>query len=209
MADSKVSGLVSNIALAASDLINIIQGLTSKKIRLDALVGLTLIQEQLLLSDIATVTFNNIPQAPWRHLILRCYARHAEAVTDNYLRMRFNNDSGANYDYQHDLIGHTTTSFGATMATTSMIIGDFPGASSTRSTQIGAAEVFIPNYAQATFEKASIARAGCTFSTANGVNFVHDMGFWRNIAAITRIDIIETAGANIKAGSLFSLYGSM
>jgi hypothetical protein len=209
MADSKVSGLASNIALAATDLINIIQGLTSKKVRLDALVGLTLIQEQLLGADTGTVTFNNIPQTPWRHLVLKWYGRHLENISDNYIRLRFNNDSGANYDYQHQLITNNVTSFATSLAQTSIIIGDLPGLLSTRTTQAGAGEGYIPHYAGSTFEKCIICRAGCTMGGANATNAIHDMGFWRNVAAITRIDIIQHAGANIKAGSIFSLYGSM
>jgi hypothetical protein len=210
MADSKVSGLASNVAITANDLINLIQGLNSKKIPISSLIGLTLIAESLLGADTGVITFNNIPQIPWRHLILRAYARHVEAVTDNYLRIRFNNDSGNNYDYQHQFIQNATTSFSGSVTQPGIIIGDFPGASSTRATQIGGSETYIPNYAQSTFEKCAISRAGCSFSAAaSGVNAVHDMGFWRNVAAITRIDIFQTNGANIKAGSLFSLYGSM
>src|SRR5215510_7674461 len=214
MADQKVSQLANIVTPLGTDELYIVASGLSKAISMNDLAnflaglsGYSLIQEQLLGSDVASVAFQNIPQT-FRNLVLKCYARHSEAVSDNYLRMRFNNDSGANYDYQHAFFVNATTSISATYTQTSFIIGDVPGNNSTRNTQMGFIEINIPHYTGTTFEKLAICHSGGTWLTAgDGTGSQIESGGWRSTAAISRIDVFPTAG-NLKAGSLFSLYGT-
>lgn len=59
-----------------------------------------LINEVVLGSDTASITFNNIPQ-DWRHLVIKYRARaagsNASFVITQPVGIRFNNDTGANY----------------------------------------------------------------------------------------------------------------
>jgi len=170
-------------------------------------LGLQKIAEVLLGADAASVSFSSIPQT-YRHLILMCYARITESVTNDYMYLQFNGDTGANYDYQHSIMGGSSTSFSSTYGQTQGRCGDLAGATSTRSTSVGMAEILIPHYAGATFDKAWLSRGGDVYLQAgsNGTSTGLWGGNWRNTAPLTSITLLPAAN-NFKAGSLFTLYG--
>jgi hypothetical protein len=169
--------------------------------------GLVLIQEQSLSGDAASVSFTSIPQTGFSHLKLVCMGRMTEAVTDNYLLVQFNGDTGANYDTQFLRAINTAIAGATSYGATSGRIGDWTGSSATTGTQISNAEISIPSYAGTTFDKSltSTSAMKCGTSGSN-MNVFLSTVHWRSTAAINRIDILPSAN-NIKAGSVFSLYG--
>ncbi len=169
---------------------------------------MSLISENLLLADAASVSFTNIPQN-FRHLKIIIRARTTQAVAASNLNLQFNSDTAANYDYQQNATTSTNTTGGGTAAAqTSAPVGNFPGTSSTRTTQVGMAEVTIPHYGDATFEKiGSSVNWDINTNPTSANNYVVSSGFlWRSTSPITRIDVVAPSGS-IKAGSIISVYG--
>ncbi|MGH7184501.1 MAG: hypothetical protein ACREJN_21355 [Nitrospiraceae bacterium] len=168
--------------------------------------ALTLIAENLLTVDTAVITFSTIP-GTYRNLRLVYYGRITEATTDDYPTIRFNNDSGSNYDYQRSLISSTSIPGGQQAAAqTSARSGDLPGTSSSRSGQTGMAEIVIPMYAGTTLEKCASVWGGVIYTGSSGMLNYAGFVAWRSTSAITQIDLSSPSGKFV-AGSLFSLYG--
>lgn len=168
--------------------------------------GLTLIQEQLLGADVASVTFSAIPGS-YRHLRCIIYGKITEAVTDDYVYAQFNGDTGANYDHQQGFAIQSALSAANTFAQTKMRLGELAGASSSSAAQPGFLDVMIPHYAGTTFNKLAKSESGFTIGTSgNGTAASFWMGHWRSTAAITSIVWLPAAN-NFKAGTIFSLYG--
>lgn len=172
----------------------------------DAVGGQVLIQEQLLVGDVASVTFAAIP-GTYRHLRLVIVGRLTEAVTDNYIFLQFNADTGANYDHQQLTAVNTTLGGSGVVAQTKIRVGELAGASASSADMAGHVDIDIPYYSGAVWNKLTKSRSGFCIGTAAGSLFVSDWcGHWRNKAAITQIVVLPTAN-NFKTGSLFSLYG--
>lgn len=175
----------------------------------DAVSGFGLIQEQLLVGDVASVTFTLPATTPFRHLRLMCYGRVTEAVTDNYVYLQFNADTGANYDHQQLTSNQTSPASAVLYAQTKIRLGEFAGASAAAASNAGSFEVLIPHYAGATFDKHTIVSGGGAWGTATtGIITMHTYGRWRSAAAITSIVLLPSAN-NFKTGSIFSLYGML
>ena len=58
------------------------------------------LDDQLLGASTASITFLNPLPTGFRHLLIEWFARGDTVATSTPLILRFNNDSGANYDYQ-------------------------------------------------------------------------------------------------------------
>lgn len=165
-----------------------------------------LIQEQLLVGDVASVTFAAIPQT-YRHLRLTILGRLTEAVTDNYVYIQFNADTGANYDYQQITGVNTSIAGSAQVAQVKIRLGELVGASASSANMAGHLTVDIPYYSGAVWNKLTNALcAFCMGTTTGSLEASHTIGHWRNNAAITSIVVLPSAN-NFKTGSLFSLYG--
>lgn len=170
------------------------------------LQGMTLIAENLLGSDQASISFGSIPST-YRHLLIVLYGRLTESVGDQYVYLRFNSDSGSNYDFQHGVFVGSTTSIAANYAQTRIRVGDWTGATSSSANMAGGGLILIPMYAGSTFEKTLHAFGGMVSSTSGANATVAGWtGHWRNAAAVTQIDFTPNAN-NFKTGSIFSLYG--
>lgn len=178
--------------------------------RLDANRWGSLIQEQLLAGDQQFVTFSSIPQT-YRHLKLVINGRFTFVTTDGYLMMRFNGDAGANYDVEQHYGAGTVHSLAITYGLTAGRVIDMTGASASTATQIGAGEILIPHYSGSTFDKAWSSVMTSKWNTSgNSITSGTFGGQWRSQAPITQIDFLLDPAAgvgNLKAGSLFSLYG--
>lgn len=175
----------------------------------DVFSGFGLIQEQLLGSDVASVTFTLPATTPFRHLRLVCYGRVTEAVTDNYIYLQFNGDTAANYDHQQLTSNQTVPASAVLYAQTKIRLGEFAGASAAAASNAGSFEVLIPHYVGATFDKHTIASGGGAWGTATtGVITMQTYGRWRSAAAITSI-VLSPSANNFKTGSIFSLYGML
>lgn len=156
-----------------------------------------------------TVTFSSIP-ATYQHLQIRCILRNDEA-SNAYrdLRIRFNGDTGTNYN-AHLLYGNGTTlsaTHRADANTYTYITASLDGfpRNSVTSNAMGAVIIDIHNYASTTDNKTSRHFGGVTDGAGAGVVFVSG-GLWRSTSAITSVSIIAEAG-NWTAASQFALYG--
>jgi hypothetical protein len=161
------------------------------------------LSDSTLGADTASFDITGI-SAAYKHLLIIAQLRGTHADIQTELRLRFNNDSGSNYDGHY----HFTTSGAATgvtnnPATTSAQLGLITADTATAD-RAGSAHILIPNYASATFQKniefhTAYARSG-DYATTDG------SGAWRNTAAVDRITILPGT-ANWKAGSRLTLYG--
>ncbi len=167
--------------------------------------GMVQLARTVLGSDTTPVTFSSISGA-YNHLKLIITGRDTTSAVIGSVGIRFNNDSGANYDWQvwYGVVATSTAT--ASTAQTSGNIAVLPGATSARAASQGQVEILIPDYAATTFEKTCMATNSCP--AANTVGTIYTLlstNSWRNTAAITRIDFIATT--NFKTGSIFTLYG--
>ncbi len=166
--------------------------------------GIVQLARQVLGSDTATVTFNSISGA-YNHLKLIITGRDIQSAVIATALMRFNNDSGANYDY-NVLFGVSGTPLSSTAAAqTAGNAGILPGATSTRASVQGQMEILIPDYAATVFEKTATSTNTCPGGTSADFYSLIASSAWRNTAAITRIDLL--ANNKFKTGSIFTLYG--
>lgn len=158
-----------------------------------------------LAAPAATVDLQSIP-ADFVSLLLVAYLRGDQAVSFTGVFIRFNNDTGANYDYQHVTGNAATAAAAETLAGTSIQVGQAPHANAVGNSYAAIA-VEIPNYVQGTNHKAvNSASALKTGTSTGGLVVLHAAGFWRNAAAINRITLLMSSGSFV-ANSRVSLYG--
>ncbi len=152
-----------------------------------------------------TVSITGIP-ATFRDLVLVVRGRGDTAATSVGVALRFNNDSGANYDDERVTGANAALSESTSVSGTSATIGSLPAASGLAN-DVGLIELAIQDYRGTTFLKAA---AGLNAYRTGGLaaNFVLQMraAYWRSQAAINRVDVIASAG-NFASGSVISLYG--
>lgn len=143
--------------------------------------------------------------ATYTNLMLYLSARGDNATTSIGVIMRFNNDSGANYDYENLTASAATVASTETIATTSAFIGNCP-ANTAGASLFSSHSIFIANYAGTTANKTAEATAALKYGTASG-NMVRYLTscFWRNSAAISRITLLPATG-NFVAGTRATLY---
>lgn len=149
----------------------------------------------------ADVDFTSIPSG-FRHLMI--VGRVRPATDNSQFHMRYNGDSGANYDRDNADGGANTNALASTFFS---VLGR-PATSGIKNTADYSAVFYtlIPNYAEATLFK-NHASFGA-FRTAAAGNIVghHSGGMWNSTAAINRITFLMSSG-NIDADSFIVLYG--
>jgi hypothetical protein len=155
---------------------------------------------------VSSVTFSSIPQT-YKHLQIRALVKDNRSATssdNNFLR--FNNDSGNNYN-AHQLIGDgSSASSGALGTDSAMIYGTVPGAS------IGASIfnvtiVDILDYTST--NKNKVIRSLNGYDSNGGGTIRLTSGLWMSTSAVTQIDLLTNIGATstIQQYSQFALYG--
>lgn len=164
-------------------------------------IALQLANETLTGAD-ADLDFTSIP-AHWSHLVLKVSGQNDGAGESN-TRLRFNGDTGANYDWQQVQGVAAAASAGESIADSFINIGNTPAATAG---YLGQMYVVIFDYASTTLHKGIIAVSGRKQGTASGNLTVRaTVGWWRNAAAINRITVSPAAG-NLTAGSRATLEG--
>ena len=150
-----------------------------------------------ILGVAGTFDANNLSQ-DYAHLTMRLSARGSQS--ENIIA-RFNNDSGANY-WQQVITATTNTVVSAGAAgQTSMHIGYVdPTTANWGSGMV----IDVTNYSEVTphFKTISASMAG----GLSAFYWVGGGGMWGNTAAITRVQILPSAG-NFIAGSRLTVYG--
>lgn len=169
--------------------------------------ALTMISDTTLGSDTANFDITSI-SGSYKHLLVVFQCRSTKAAsTADWMTMRFNNDSGSNYDTQLQQDYNTTEQAFENLGQTSITwIVELPAASSA-SGDAGGGFILIPNYAGTTWNKTcNWLGAGRQNTGSGNWHSTKGAGNWRSTSAITRITLIPTAG-NFKTGSRVTLYG--
>jgi hypothetical protein len=153
----------------------------------------------------ASVSFSSISQS-WNHLLVLGYARGDTAATFIDLIMRFNSDSGANYDRQYLVGSAAGASAGENFATTGVSPATVSAASAAANL-FGGFSIWIPFYTSTANNKTAVCEWGHKFGTSSGNIVIGTSAFfWRSNSAITDVLLAPNTGSFV-AGSRFSLYG--
>lgn len=149
----------------------------------------------------ATVTFSSIP-GTYRNLKLIGSGRGSASAIASEVFVRFNGDTGSNYDYARWTRGGTNEQFAQTRA----VLGEFTAATSP-SNAAGGIDILIHNYAGTTFNKLFSGNGGLFASTsASGMASNVMSGNWRSTSAISSLSLTLASG-NFLDNSVFTLYG--
>lgn len=165
--------------------------------------GRTLISEQTP-SGTGTVSFTSIPGS-YKKLTIEFDARSTESATNVTHAIQLNGDTtGGNYRSSRML------SYGVNSVTggggDDGVFSEVPGATAPANS-FSNGNIEIVQYAATSFSKIALTRDAYR-RDASSVHLVNFAGAveWENTAAITRIDLVLSAG-NYDSGSVFRLYG--
>jgi hypothetical protein len=161
------------------------------------------IASTVLGSDTASITLSAIP-ALWKHLLLLTMARSSAAVTVDPFLLRFNGDTGANYDWQTIQGDQATMSAAESFATTSMEIGFLPGSTAVANS-FAAVRTVIMDYTDTGNFKALISSSAHRYTGTPDQRQLMTAGDWKSTTVINSLTVL--CAANLLTGSRVSLYG--
>ena len=163
---------------------------------------MTLLHDEIL-GSAGTFDVSGI-SGSYAHLLICLNGRGSVASNQAEIRVRFNNDSGNNYNRQ--IFAGEGGSVGAGSSTSQAYIqlAFMPAASSTASMAAGFT-MQIPDYSNAVFNKL-IYSSGYSTHGGGGSSYYFGAGVWLSTAAITRIQIFPDSG-NFVTGSRLTIYG--
>jgi hypothetical protein len=143
----------------------------------------------------ASVTFSSIPST-YTHLQIRAIARTSSA---GYGRLRFNGDTGSNYN-RHAVYG-TGSAAASTAASDAGYWGDIPNTAS----MFQGTVIDILDYTNT--NKNTTVRCLTGYDT-NGAGVIQLWSsLWRNTAAVTSVTLDDFFASNLQEYSSFALYG--
>lgn len=156
-------------------------------------------------SPTGNVNFTSIPQT-FQHLLLEISGNHDDASSANAYRavsVRFNGDSGSNYQCFSDYVDQTgsQTIGSVTVSQTAALLGYMGDVNSTLTARIS-------NYTGAnrkTIDSWGTAAIGGLWT--NGVRRFHSSSEWINNTAASSLTVIGFAGDDWAAGTTLTLYG--
>lgn len=159
-------------------------------------------------SSTSTITFSNLLQySDFQHLQLRVVGRTDRSGLDRDIcGMRFNGDSGNNYNNHRLLSTGAALLSGNSGATSSIeMTGYTPGATATS----GRYAAYIMDILDSYESKNKVVRILSNGKEQSGESGGPNLssGVWVNTAAIYSISLTSLTGANWVSGSRFSLYG--
>ena len=152
----------------------------------------------------STITFSSIPST-YKHLEIRSLGANS-ATNNQYVKLIFNSDTGANYA-EHHLSGNGTTANGG--SNTSLNNGGFywgmglPG--TLLSNVFGGGITSILDYTNTNKYKTVRSFDGFEGNGSGGVEIVSNL--WQSTSAITSITLTVNGGNNFRQYSQFALYG--
>lgn len=157
----------------------------------------------------ATGTFDitNIPST-YKHLELRVYLRTNRVGTFESVSVKFNNDSGANYDYVTAQINSAGAGAGGDVMGATFALASYCAAASSAAGLFSTGIWFINNYAGTTGHKKMQCRSEDQEQNTTTNFWIYDISSrWASTSAINRITIVPGSGNSFVAGSRVSLYG--
>jgi hypothetical protein len=168
--------------------------------------ALTQLASTVLGASAPSIDFSGIA-ATLTHLLIVYYLRSDAATTNDNLLIRFNNDSGANYDMQADRAFAATPAANEALAATSINCTSCLCGANAPANVFAGGTIEIHNYANASNNKTASVVGGSKGGTTTGTLIASRIaGFWRSSAAINRVTLLPATG-NFVTGSLATLYG--
>ena len=163
-----------------------------------------LISTTVLGSTSAQVDFSvSSYSATYKHLQIRAVARCTAAAAYVDSRIRFNNDTGANYSF-HEIYGYGTgIASGNGVSQTNIAAAYFAGANSTAN-NYGTMIMDLLDVYSTSKNKTTRSFSGITEGASSLIDI--RSGAWLSTASATTVSILPTSGS-FAAGSRFSLYG--
>jgi hypothetical protein len=165
-----------------------------------------LITETTLSADTASFDFTSIP-ATYKDLRIVLVGRGTTAANNVAINLRFNGDTGANYDDQFLSGNNASAAAGANVVQTKMQVLRWISAGLADAGRAGHGVIEVYGYAGTTFNKTVHSRGVLSQSTSaagQGVNLT--AGSWKSTAAINQVTVFPAAD-NFLAGSTCRLYG--
>ena len=158
----------------------------------------------------STITFSSIP-ATYTHLQLRGIARTSAGGNSDFVVVRFNSDSGANYS-RHAVVGSGAGTYTEAEANATNVRFDPAAASGATTSVFGVGVIDILDYANTSKYKTTRNLSGFD-NNGVGTN-PWDKGFiqlasgnWRSTSAVSTITLTSGNGGNFVQYTQFALYG--
>lgn len=148
----------------------------------------------------STIEFTNIPQT-YTHLQVRAFIKTSRSAYTDYLIMRMNGDTGANYK-AHAVYGDGTSPFAESF--NNIELGSCAG--STLSNTFSTSIIDILDYKN-TNKNTVIRNLNGLDTNGNGQWVGITSGVWLNTAAVTSLRFTSGLSSNFAVGTNFSLYG--
>jgi hypothetical protein len=148
----------------------------------------------------ANIDFASIPST-YTDLCLKLSARTNKADVDQLFTVAFNGSTSSSNS--KNLQGDGSSAVSGLSATLIFAIGD--GNNSTATT-FGNCEIYIPNYANTSYNKTS-SMEGISETNATNVGSILQSGLWSSTAAINQITLTPNGGQTILQHSTAYLYG--
>lgn len=166
--------------------------------------SMVVLHDEILVADAASINATGI-SAAYNHLWIVIQARSTKSAQSDGLNMRFNGDTGANYEFQ-DIYAAGNGSAAKALSTsqTTAISLVIPAASATTG-MAGMYSMEVANYAGTSFWKNTVATSsGPGGSDGHFTEITSSL--WMSTAAISSLSIFANGG-NLKAGSRGTVYG--
>ena len=170
-------------------------------------IGMTQIAQTIVTgAAAASVSFSSL--GSYTNLKVVITARATVAAASDDIILRFNSDSGSNYDFQRLNNNGVTVNANENFGVSFLFPGTFAAASASAGLA-GTAIVEIPDYGNTTYNKNTLSRNGTKIGTSTTNQLTkYNYGAWRNTAAITSLTF-SFLGGNIGIGSIFTVYGEL
>jgi len=158
------------------------------------------IEQFTLAANAATIDFDNIP-VTFRALELHLYAKGTAAAASDVLKVTFNGDNGAHYDYQR------WNRFGSGLAVAATYIEAGVIVAATPASRASTTIIRLPGYGSLAFFKSMSGENAYSGGTGTGDQISASLqGEWRSTAQIDRITLALAAG-QFATGTEATLYG--
>jgi hypothetical protein len=158
-------------------------------------------------TDVSRRSTSGQKSTPYAHLRIVTYLRSDRASQTDNLAIRFNNDTGANYDYiESYTTGAAAYNNSEGLGLTRAAVGLCPGSNATAN-RFGTGEMLIGNYTGTTnYKSMTYSSSAATGTTTGLLYWDQGLGHWRSASAINRVQIFPWSGTNWKAGSRLTIY---
>lgn len=166
--------------------------------------GPVLLSEKVLTTTSASETIS-LPSSGYRDIKIIVRGRGDTAATTTQLRIRFNGDTGSNYDSMY-IAGLNGAVSSSTANGTSINGGDFPAATASANF-LATCELIVYDYIGTTFYKGGVGLANARWGTTTATADLLELGYtWRSTSAISSVTVFPSAG-NFISGTIISIYG--